>query len=146
MSFYYQKWGYETMAEKILIVDQNPNYREILRALLEKSGYMVTVLEDGHQVGSLFNDITFDIIFLDSETGGVRDKGLFAEIRKECPHSFIILITSKRGNGLIKEAMDAGAYGCIDKPFNPDEILTMVHQLLPTRKSSNVESQKRRDR
>ena len=146
MSFYYQKWGYETMAEKILIVDQNPNYREILRALLEKSGYMVTVLEDGHQVGSLFNDITFDIIFLDSETGGVRGKGLFAEIRKKCPHSYIILITSKRGNGLIKKAMDAGAYGCINKPFNPDEILTMVHQLLPTRKSSNVESQKRRDR
>jgi len=131
---------------KILIVDQNPNYREILRALLEKSGYMVTVLEDVHQVGSLFNDITFDIIFLDSEIGGVRDKGLFAAIRKECPHSHIILIVSKRGNGLIKEAMGAGAYGCIDKPFNPDEVLTMVHQLIPTRKSSKSRSQKRRDR
>jgi len=127
-------------------VDQNPNYREILRALLEKSGYMVTVLEDGHQVDTVFDNATFDIIFLDSETGGIREKGLFAEIRKKRPHLYIILITSKRGNGLIKEAMDAGAYGCIDKPFNPDEVLTMVHQLLPTRKSSNVESQKKRDR
>ena len=134
------------MAGKILIVDQNPNYREILRALLEKSGYMVTVLEDGHQVDTVFDNATFDIIFLDSETGGIREKGLFAEIRKKRPHLYIILITSKRGNGLIKEAMDAGAYGCIDKPFNPDEVLTMVHQLLPTRKSSNVESQKKRDR
>ena len=134
------------MAGNILIVDQNPNYREILRALLEKRGYMVTVLEDGHQVGTLFNDITFDIIFLDSETGGVREKDLFAEIRKECPHSYIILITSKRGNGLIKEAMDAGAYGCIDKPFNPDEILTMVNHLIPCSKSKNIESQKRRNR
>ena len=118
------------MAGKILIVDQNFNYREILRALLEKRGYMVTVLEDGHQVGTVFDDIAFDIIFLDSETGGVREKDLFAEIRKECPHSYIILITSKRGNGFIKEAMDAGAYGCIDKPFNPDEVLTMVHHLI----------------
>jgi len=134
------------VAGKILIVDQNPNYREILRALLEKSGYMVTVLEDGHQVDTVFDNATFDIIFLDSETGGIREKGLFAEIRKKRPHLYIILITSKRGNGLIKEAMDAGAYGCIDKPFNPDEVLTMVHQLLPTRKSSNVESQKKRDR
>ena len=133
------------MAENILIVDQNPNYREILRALLEKRGYAVTVLDDGHQIGTVLGSVTFDIIFLDSETGGVRDKGLFAEIRKECPHSFIILIVSKRGNGLIKEAMDAGAYGCIDKPFNPDEVLTMVHQLLPTRKSSKSGSQKRRD-
>jgi len=134
------------MAGKILIVDQNPNYREILRALLEKRGYVVTVLEDGRQIGTVFNSATFDIIFLDSETGGVRDKGLFAEIRKECPHSYIILIVSKRGNGLIKEAMDAGAYGCIDKPFNPDEVLTMVNHLIPCSKSRNKESQKRRDR
>jgi DNA-binding NtrC family response regulator len=124
------------MAENILIVDQNPNYSDILRALLEKRGYVVTVLDDGHQIGTVFDSETFDIIFLDSETGGVRDKFLFAEIRKKYPHSYIILIVSKRGNGLIKEAMDAGAYGCIDKPFNPDEVLTMVHQLLPIRKST----------
>jgi DNA-binding NtrC family response regulator len=130
------------MAENILIVDQNPNYSDILRALLEKRGYVVTVLDDGHQVGTVFDSAIYDIIFLDSETGGVRNKGLIAEIRKECPHSYIILIVSKRGNGLIKEAMDAGAYGCIDKPFNPDEVLTMVHQLLPTQKSSKSEKKK----
>ena len=134
------------MAENILIVDQNPNYREILRALLDKRGYVVTVLDDGHQIGTVLGSATFDIIFLDSETGGVRDKVLFTEIRNECPHSYIILITSKRGNGLIKEAMDAGAYGCIDKPFNPDEVLTMVHQLLPIRKSRKGESRKRKDK
>jgi len=134
------------MAGKILIVDQNPNYKQILRALLEKKGYLVTALEDSHQIGMVFDGITFDIIFSDSEIAGIRGKGLFAKIKQKCPHSYIILITSKRGNGFIKEAMDAGAYGCIDKPFNPDEILTMVHHLLPTRKSSNVESQERKDK
>jgi len=134
------------VAGQILIVDQNPNYREILRALLDKRGYAVTVLKDGHQIGTVFNNATFDIIFLDSETGGVRNKGLFAEIRKECPHSYIILIVSKRGDGLIKEAMDAGAYGCIDKPFNPDEVLTIVNHLIPCSKSKKIKSQKRRDR
>ena len=134
------------MAGKILIVDQNPNYREILKALLDKRGYMVTVLEDGHQIGTAFDGITFDIIFLDSQTGGIRDKGLFARIKKKCPHSYIILITSKRGNGFIKEAMDAGAYGCIDKPFNPDEILTMVNHLIPCSKSKNIQSQERKNR
>jgi len=128
------------VAGSILIVDQNPNYREILRALLEKRGHIVMVLEDGHQVGTVFDDIAFDIIFLDSETGGVRDKGLFDEIKKECPHSYIILIASKRGNGFIKKAMNAGAYGCIDKPFNPDEVLTMVHHIIPGPKSNKDES------
>jgi DNA-binding NtrC family response regulator len=115
---------------RILIVDQEPNYRETLKALLEKRGHMVTALEDGYQISNELKGKNFDIIFLDTYTGGIRDKGLFAKIKRECPHSHIILITSKRGNGFIKEAMDAGVYGCIDKPFNPDEVLTMVNHLI----------------
>ena len=118
------------MAKSIMIVDQDPNDLEFLKTLLEKRGYMVTALEDGYQIGNVLKSNNFDIVFLDSYAGGVRDKGLFAKIKRECPHSYIILITSKRGNGFIKEAMDAGVYGCIDKPFNPDEVLTMVHHLI----------------
>ena len=128
------------MGTRILIVDQDPNYSEILKALLGKRGYMVTALEDGYQIRTVLKSKTFDIIFLDSQTGGIRGKGLFAKIKKQCPYSHIILITSKRGNGFIKEAMDAGAYGCIDKPFNPDEVLTMVHHLISSQRSSDVES------
>ena len=118
------------MKQRILIVDQDPNYREILTSLLEKKGYMVTALEYGYQIDTVLGSKSFDIIFLDSQTGGIRGKGLFAKIKKECPDSYIILITSKRGDGFIKEAMDTGAYGCIYKPFNPDEVLTMVDHLI----------------
>jgi len=116
----------------ILIVDQNPNYREILKALLDKRGYMVTALEDGYQIGNVLASKTFDIIFLDSQTGGIRDEGLFVKIRKKSPGSHIILITPKKGDDFIKKAMDAGAYGCIAKPFNPDEVLTMVRHIIST--------------
>jgi len=118
------------VAGKILIVDQNPNYSDILRALLEKRGYTVTVLDDGHQINTVFGAANFDIIFLDSETGGIRDKVLFAEIKKEYPHSYIIIITSKRGNGLIKDAMDAGAYGCIGKPLSKGFCCTITIYLI----------------
>lgn len=130
MISFYQKQGWESVGRGILIIDQEPNYREILKALLEKRGHMVTALEDGYRISNVLKGKNFDIIFLDSYTGGIRDKGLFAKIKKECPHSYIILITSKRGDGFIKEAMDAGVYGCIDKPFNPDEVLTMVNHLI----------------
>jgi DNA-binding NtrC family response regulator len=134
------------VAGNILIVDQNQNYREILRVLLERRGYTVLELEDGYQIDGVFENKGFDIIFLDSDTAGVRDKHLFIEIRNEYPHAYLILITSKRGNGLIREAMDSGVYGCISKPFNPEEILTMVHHLVPTPKSNTTENQKKRDR
>ena len=118
------------MAKRTMIVDQNPNYRELLKTLLEKRGYMVTALEDGCQIGNELKGKNFDIIFLDSYTGGIRGKGLLAKIKRAFPDSYIILITSKRGNGFVKEAMDTGVYGCIDNPFNPDEVLTMVHHLI----------------
>ena len=126
------------MAGRILIVDQDPNYREILRTLLEKRGYMVTTLEQGYQIANLVKRKTFDIIFLDSQTGGTRDSGLFAKVRKKCPGCNIILMTSRRGDEFIREAMGAGAYGCINKPFNPEEVLTMVHHIIPSKKPSNV--------
>jgi DNA-binding NtrC family response regulator len=126
------------VGRRILIVDQDPNYREILRTLLEKRGYIVTTLEQGYQVANVVKRKTFDIIFLDSQTGGTRDSGLFAKVRKECPGCNIILMTSKRGDEFIREAMGAGAYGCINKPFDPEEVLTMVHHIIPGKKQSNV--------
>ncbi|MFB0533191.1 MAG: response regulator [Desulfatiglandales bacterium] len=120
------------MGGRILIVDQDPFSRDSLRVLLEKRGHTVTALEDGYQISNVVESKDFDVIFLDSSTGGIRDKGIFAKIKSKCPRSHIILMTSKRGNGFIKEAMDAGVYGCIDKPFNPDEVLTMVRHIINT--------------
>ena len=118
------------MAGNILIVDQNLNYRGILEGLLEKSGYTVTSIEDGYQLSRLLKSKAFDIIFLDNETGGIRDKGLFMKIKTQCPQCHIIVIASKKGDGFIREAMEAGAYGCINKPFNPDEVLIMVRHII----------------
>ena len=118
------------MAGNILIVDQNLNYRGILEGLLEKSGYTVTSIEDGYQLSRLLKSKAFDIIFLDNETGGILDKGLFMKIKTQCPQCHIIVIASKKGDGFIREAMEAGAYGCINKPFNPDEVLIMVRHII----------------
>jgi DNA-binding NtrC family response regulator len=129
------------VAGKILIVDQNPNYREILRTLLEKRGYSVHVLEEAYTIVNEIRKRRYNIIFLDSETGGTKQRGLFAKVRKECPGCNIILITSKRGDAFIKEAMDAGAYGCINKPYNPDEVLTMVQHIIPNQRSGKEEDE-----
>jgi DNA-binding NtrC family response regulator len=118
------------MGGNILIVDQNSTYREILEGLLEKRGYKVTSIQEGYQLSGFLKEAAFDIIFLDNQTGGIRDKGLFLKIKKQQPQCHIILITSKKGDGFIREAMEAGAYGCINKPFNPDEILTMVRHII----------------
>jgi DNA-binding NtrC family response regulator len=97
---------------------------------LVKRGYNVASIEDGYQLSRFLKTKAFDIIFLDNETGGIREKGLLVKIKTQCPQCHIIVIASKKGDGFIREAMEAGAYGCINKPFNPDEVLTMVRHII----------------
>ena len=121
------------MAGRILIVDQDYSQREFLRNLLEKRGYRVVLMEDGYQVGDVLKDESFGIIFLDSKSGGIKDKSLFTQIKRSCPDCHIILISSKRGDGFIKEAMEFGVFGCVDKPFKEEEVLGMVRLISPIR-------------
>ena len=122
-----------SMAGRILLVDQDHSCRNHLQVLLEKKGYQVVCLEDGYQVANILNDDSFDVIFLDSQTGGVRDKNLFPQIKRMSPGSHILLMTSTCGNGFLKEAMEQGIYGCVTKPFKEDEILSFVHLLSPVK-------------
>ncbi|MDY6863721.1 MAG: response regulator [Thermodesulfobacteriota bacterium] len=122
------------MAGNILIVDQEQEKREFLKTLLEKRSCKVTVLEDAYSINNILREKTFDIIFLDILTVGIRDIHLLANINRKYPGSYIILITSRHGNGFVKAAMDVGIYGCINKPFNIDEVLTMVKYLIPDKK------------
>lgn len=123
----------------ILIIDKNPDYREILSVLMGNRGYAVTVLESGYQIIDMLGRTAFDIVFLDSETGGIRDKDFVSQIRKKCPNCYIILISSKRGDDFVKYAMDNGAYGCVSKPFNPDEVLIMVNHIAHCSKCNEIE-------
>ena len=127
------------MMANILIIDQDPNYREILAVLMGNRGYEVTVLESGYQVIDMLGKAAFDIVFLDNETGGIRGKNLVSQIREKCPHCYIILISSKRGDDFVRYAMENGAYGCVSKPFNPDEVLVMVNHIVHCSKYNDIE-------
>ena len=121
------------MAGEILVVDQDLSHRDFLQSLLERKGYQVIALEDGYQIGNVLKNKSFDIIFLDSQTKGIRDRRLFSQIKKAFPHSHIIIITSKRGNSFTKEAINEGVYGCVNKSFKEEEILAFVNLLSPVK-------------
>jgi DNA-binding response OmpR family regulator len=71
----------------------------------------------------------FDIFILNIDTPGIKNKNLILEI-KNFHHSRVLLIVSERGDAFLKEAIDLGVYGFIHKPFNHEEICTMVTHLV----------------
>ena len=117
------------MKGRICIVDHDLANRGYLRECLEKEGHEVVVLGNGLQVTSFLNGENFNVFILNIETPGVREKDLLSEIKKS-HRPRMLLVVSKRGDPFLKEAIDLGVYGFIYKPFNPEEVCTMVKHLI----------------
>jgi len=117
------------MKGKICIVDHDLANRGYLRECLEKEGHCVTILENGLQIKSYLSQETFDIIILNIDSPGIREKNFLLDIKK-AHRPRILLIVSERGDVFLKEAMNLGVYGVIYKPFDHKEICTMVTHLV----------------
>ena len=113
----------------ICIVDHDLASRGYLRECLEKQGHHVVTLENGSSIQSHLPDHPFNIFILNLDTPGVRERDFLLEVKKS-GSSRILLIVSERGDPFLKEAIDLGVYGFIYKPFNHEEICTMVHHLV----------------
>ena len=117
------------MKGRICIVDHDLANRGYLRECLEKEGHEVVILGNGLQVKSSLTQESFNVFILNIETPGIRERNLLSEIKK-CHRSRMLLIVSERGDPFLKEAIDLGVYGFIYKPFNPEEVCTMVKHLI----------------
>jgi DNA-binding response OmpR family regulator len=116
------------MKGRICIVDHDLGSRGYLRECLEKEGHYVTIVDNGLQIKPYLSEGNFDIIILNLETPGVKEKDLLLDIRK-AHRPRILLIVSERGDAFLKEAIQLGVYGFIYKPFKIDEVSTMVDHL-----------------
>ncbi len=117
------------MKGRICIVDHDLANRGYLRECLEKEGHEVVILGSGLQIGPCLAEQNFNVFILNLETPGVREKDLLSEIKK-CRRPRMLLIVSERGDPFLKEAIDLGVYGFIYKPFDPEEVCTMVKHLI----------------
>lgn len=116
------------MASKICIVDHDPASRTYLRECLEREGHLVITLDSGYQIHAYLSKEDPGILILNADSPGVKEKGLWFEMQNS-HRPRILLIVSERGDPFLKEAIDAGVYGFIHKPFNLREVCTMVDHL-----------------
>lgn len=117
------------MTSKICIVDHELASRGYLRECLEREGHQVITLDSGYQIKPYLSEEHLNILILNIDSPGVKEKGLLFEIQNPC-RPRILLIVSERGDPFLKEAIEAGVYGFIHKPFNLKEVCTMVDHLI----------------
>ena len=113
----------------VLVVDDDPVFRNLLTATLAQAGAQATTAANGDECLQLVAQHSFDLIFMDIVMPGKDGIETIIELRKGGNASWIIAISSqqKLGDQLLTDAACAlGANDFMSKPLNPMVVLTKV--------------------
>lgn len=113
----------------ILIVDDNPEIREIIQILLSGEGYQVHEASNGHQALMLLRQTSFDLIILDIMMPGLNGYQTCLEIRKisNAPILFLSARTQESDKTL---GFSSGGDDYLAKPFSYAELVSRAKALL----------------
>ncbi len=126
---------------KLLVIDDEPAIREMVRFTLSRSGYDCIEAEDAAQAKQLIISDSPDLLLLDVMMPGQSGLDLARELRskdstKELP---IIMLTARCSEQDKIRGLDVGADDYITKPFSPGELVARIRALL--RRSSLDQSE-----
>ena len=119
------------MNKKILVVDDEPDIRLLLKDILEDEGFDVSVAENAHQASELKSSLSPNLILLDiwmPEMDGVSLLKQWNEQQSlDCP------VVMMSGHGTVETAVEAtrfGAYDFVEKPLSTAKLLRTVNSAL----------------
>jgi len=119
--------GIETEKEQsVLIVDDNVAMSKTLSDILRMIGFNIHVAESGEEGIEKVKERSFDIILMDVKLPRMNGIDASKEIKKISPNTMVIIMTAYTTEGLIKEAKNEGAFSILHKPFEINDMLTMM--------------------
>ncbi|OGS01060.1 MAG: hypothetical protein A3G41_05175 [Elusimicrobia bacterium RIFCSPLOWO2_12_FULL_59_9] len=112
----------------ILVVEDEPATREVLRRTLEQEGYRVCLASDGEEAVEMLRRESTDMILLDLVLPGINGWEFCRAVRGEpaLAHIPIIIITAKDSPAYQQKAFDLGANDYILKPFDLEEVKSRI--------------------
>ena len=122
---------------RILVADDDPTSRILMRAAFEESGFVVTEAENGEKAVELFEGQRPDLVVLDVVMPKMDGFEACAELRRHSSHTPILMLTGLDDIGSINRAYAAGATDFATKPFN---VVLLGHRLRYLLRSSDAMS------
>jgi DNA-binding NtrC family response regulator len=120
----------KSFEETILVVDDDPDIREVIKDRLESLGYRVLAAPGGKEGLDLLEKQSPQIALLDIEMPGMSGLEVLKEIRARGMDVTVVMITAYGTVERAVEAMKEGAYDFIPKPFDPEHIALTVQKAL----------------
>ncbi|MGD0264227.1 MAG: sigma-54 dependent transcriptional regulator [Candidatus Methylomirabilota bacterium] len=115
---------------KILVIDDDESLRRVLEYNLAQEGYAVLTASSGEQGLDLLKKERADLVVTDVRMPGMDGLQVLEGVRKVDPNVQVIILTAFGTIEMAVEAMKAGAFHYISKPFNRDELKLTIKKAL----------------
>ncbi len=119
----------------ILIVDDEPDIREFTVSVLESQGHLVRAVADADAMRVMVASAAPEAILLDYYLGGIESTEVLKDLKANpATRAIPVGLISARTDEKVREAaLNAGAFGCLSKPFGLDDFADFVQRLLAQR-------------
>jgi DNA-binding response OmpR family regulator len=121
------------MQAHLLVVEDDPEMRDLLRKVLEKEGYAVAVAPGTREAVAALSRIPCDLVVTDlvmPDSGGLE---ILRVVREGNPALPVIIITAFGDWGTYSRALEMGAAAFISKPLRMAELIAAIHAALAER-------------
>lgn len=118
------------MKAKILVIDDDTSLRRVLEYNLQEEGYEVQTASSGEEGLYLFGQAQPDLVITDMKMPGMDGLMVLKSIKERSPDVLVVIMTAFGTIDIAVDAMKAGAYDYITKPFNRDALKLTVKKAL----------------
>lgn len=112
----------------ILVADDDEIARDVVASILGKEGYSVTAARDGHEAISVLGRERVELVITDLRMPGADGFDVLRFALQQDPDRAVVILTAYGTLDTTLEAMDAGAFDYLTKPFKAQEILLLAER------------------
>ncbi|APG29108.1 Fis family transcriptional regulator [Syntrophotalea acetylenivorans] len=116
----------------VLLVDEDQIRCRAVTTLLEEHGYAVSSLHSGQEAVKRLEVESFDLLLIDQQLPDLSGLELLRQVRSQDDSTNVLLTTPADGSDVIVEALRLGAFECLKRPCDMDELVLTVDRALET--------------
>ena len=126
----------------VLVVDDAPEVRLLVRGILESEDFQVQTAENGQEAIGCLQQTRIDLILLDLDLPDIQGTDLCRKWRQEGNHTPIVMLTSHTSDQERVAGLDCGADDYLGKPFLPEELLARIRAHLRRQRKNHEATQR----
>ena len=128
------------LAKNILVVDDDAKCREFIKAFLTYKGYTVSLAMDAMEALRIMESATFHLVVTDLMMPGINGLDFLKRLKARQPEIVVIVSSAFSSAESTENLLRAGAYSCLDKPFDLQELENLLQRALEQTPASSPKS------